>query len=58
MCVQLLDRIVPAMEDAPAELQRRAADILRRGGIPTGSQVGCRSMVWVMRLGLGLKSTN
>ncbi len=36
---QLLDRIVPAMEDAPAELARRGADILRRGGIPMGSQV-------------------
>jgi len=36
---QLLDRIVPAMEDVPAELARRGADILRRGGIPMGSQV-------------------
>ena len=25
--------------DAPAELARRGADILRRGGIPMGSQV-------------------
>ena len=53
MNVQLLDRIVPAMEDAPAELQRRAADILRRGGIATGSQVRYHvsDSIWVKTTG-------